>query len=70
MARTPKSLRDLRARVRARAIDTLGPQKTDGWLEAPNRALGGVTPLSLLDTDNGAQAVLDVFGRIDFGVFS
>jgi len=57
--------------VRAKAIETLGsPQRADGWLAMPNRALGGVTPMSLIDTDTGAQAVLDVLGRIDYGVFS
>jgi len=60
----------LLARVRAKAIDTLGLEKADGWLEAPNRALGGGTPLSLLGSDDGAQAVLNVLVRIDYGVFS
>lgn len=40
------------------------------WLKSPNRALGGVTPLSLLDTDLGAESVADVLGRIEHGVFS
>ena len=40
------------------------------WLQQPNAALGGVTPLSLLDTDIGAHAVLDTLGRIEHGVFA
>jgi putative toxin-antitoxin system antitoxin component (TIGR02293 family) len=40
------------------------------WLKSPNRALGGATPLSLLDTDLGAESVMDVLGRIEHGVFS
>ena len=40
------------------------------WLKSPNRALGGVTPLSLLDTELGAENVLDVLGRIEHGVYS
>lgn len=40
------------------------------WLKAPNAALGGRTPLSLLDTDIGAESVLDTLGRIEHGVFS
>lgn len=40
------------------------------WLRGPNRALGGVVPLSLLDTDIGTQVVEDVLGRIEYGVFS
>lgn len=40
------------------------------WLQSPNAALGGVTPLSLLDTDIGAESVLDTLGRIEHGVFA
>ena len=39
------------------------------WLKAPNAALGAVAPLSLLDTDIGAESVLDTLGRIEHGVF-
>lgn len=40
------------------------------WLKTDNAALGGVTPLSLLDTDIGADSVLDTLGRIEHGVFA
>ena len=40
------------------------------WLKSPNTALAGVTPLSLLDTDIGADSVLDTLGRIEHGVFA
>lgn len=40
------------------------------WLKHANRVLGGVTPLSLLDTDVGMEAVSDLLGRIEHGVFS
>jgi putative toxin-antitoxin system antitoxin component (TIGR02293 family) len=40
------------------------------WLKAPNTALGRKTPLSLLDTDIGAESVLDTLGRIEHGVFA
>lgn len=40
------------------------------WLQSPNAALGGVTPLSLLDTDIGADSVQDTLGRIEHGVFA
>lgn len=40
------------------------------WLQSPNAALCGVTPLSLLDTDIGADSVLDILGRIEHGVFA
>lgn len=40
------------------------------WLKSSNAALSGVTPLSLLDTDIGAESVLDTLGRIEHGVFA
>lgn len=40
------------------------------WLKTDNPALGGVTPLSLMDTDIGADTVLDTLGRIEHGVFA
>lgn len=46
---------------RAAAID---------WLKTPNGALSGATPLSLLDTDIGAESVMDTLGRIEHGVFA
>ncbi len=39
------------------------------WLKAPNPAFAGKTPFSLLDTDIGAETVLDTLGRIEHGVF-
>ena len=53
---------------RAKAV--LGTlEKARAWLKKDNRALGSVTPLSLMDTDMGARAVDDVLGRIEYGVF-
>jgi putative toxin-antitoxin system antitoxin component (TIGR02293 family) len=40
------------------------------WLKSPNAALAGATPLSLLDTDVGAEGVMDTLGRIEHGVFA
>ncbi|GAA5184374.1 DUF2384 domain-containing protein [Niveibacterium umoris] len=40
------------------------------WLKSPNAALCAVTPMSLLDTDIGAESVLDTLGRIEHGVFA
>lgn len=40
------------------------------WLKSPNAALGGASPISLLDTDLGSDAVLDTLGRIEHGVFA
>ena len=40
------------------------------WLQDTNAALGGVTPMSLLDTEMGADSVMDTLGRIEHGVFA
>lgn len=40
------------------------------WLSAPNDALSGESPLSLLDTDAGVQLVEEVLTRVEFGVYS
>lgn len=40
------------------------------WLKTPIQALEGATPLSLLDTDIGADSVMDTLGRIEHGVFA
>jgi len=40
------------------------------WLRRPNRALGGATPLELVDTELGARAVENVLGRIAYGSVS
>jgi putative toxin-antitoxin system antitoxin component (TIGR02293 family) len=59
------------ARIAARAEEVLGSlEKARLWLLQPNRALGSTTPLSLLDTDEGARHVEAILGRIEHGVFS
>jgi putative toxin-antitoxin system antitoxin component (TIGR02293 family) len=68
---TTESERVLRfARVVERARDVIGEDRAAAWLQRPNRALGGLVPLSLLDTDVGAQEVEDVLGRIEYGVYT
>jgi len=39
------------------------------WLKSTNTSLAGSTPLSLLDTDIGAESVMDTLGRIAHGIF-
>lgn len=59
------------ARVAAMAEDLFGsPAAAESWLKEPNPALGHVTPLSLMDTDEGTQTVTDILGRIEHGVYS
>jgi putative toxin-antitoxin system antitoxin component (TIGR02293 family) len=57
--------------VYARAEHVLGAHDAAiDWLTRPNRALAGDVPLSLLDTEIGAKSVLDVLGRVEYGVYS
>jgi putative toxin-antitoxin system antitoxin component (TIGR02293 family) len=59
------------ARVAAQAEEVLGSQERAGaWLRGTVRALGGIRPLDLLDTDLGAQQVERILGRIEHGVYS
>lgn len=45
-------------------------EKVTYWLRRRNRALRGETPLSLMDSELGAEQVQEVLGRIQGGVFS
>jgi putative toxin-antitoxin system antitoxin component (TIGR02293 family) len=59
------------ARVISRAQEVFGDSGAAvDWLKSPNAALRGHVPLSLLDTDIGAESVLDTLGRIEHGVFA
>ena len=59
------------ARVVERAEETFeDPDAALAWLKAPNAALLRATPLSLLDTDIGADSVMDTLGRSGHGVFA
>ncbi len=59
------------AEVAARTVEVFGNEENARhWLAEGNRALGGAKPLDMLDTDVGADAVRDVLGRIEHGVFS
>lgn len=59
------------ARVIERAEETFEDMDAArDWLKSPNAALASATPLSLLDTDIGAESVMDTLGRIEHGVFA
>jgi len=59
------------SRVLTAAKSALGSlEKARRWLQSPSRVLGGEVPLQLLDTDVGADAVLEEIGRIEYGVFA
>jgi putative toxin-antitoxin system antitoxin component (TIGR02293 family) len=56
------------ARIVALARQSLGDRKSAArWLKRSNRALGGATPISAMDTELGARQVENVLGRIAFG---
>lgn len=59
------------AHVTLAASETLGSlTRAREWLHAPNRALGGGSPMSLLDTEIGEQQVEELLERIEYGVYS
>jgi len=59
------------AKTFATATDVLGTKENARqWLLSPNLSLGGNPPIKLLDTGIGFQQVIDVLGRIEFGVYS
>ena len=59
------------ARVIERAEETFEDiDAARDWLKSTNAALTGATPLSLLDTDIGAESVMDTLGRIEHGIFA
>ncbi len=56
-------------RIVAAAEETFGnSDKALSWLRRENRALDGMTPLSLTDTDYGARSVETLLGRIGHGI--
>jgi len=59
------------AEVAAKGTDVFEDKdKFLSWMNHPSKALGNRTPMSLLRSRFGAQAVLDELGRIEYGVVS
>ena len=59
------------ARLLALARESLGDgHRASRWLKRANRALGGVPPVSTLDTELGARQVENLLGRIAHGGIS
>jgi putative toxin-antitoxin system antitoxin component (TIGR02293 family) len=59
------------ARVVALAQEVLGAEdKSSRWMVAPNRALGGVRPFDLLDTEMGVRSVEQILYAIAYGMYS
>lgn len=59
------------ARIAERAEEVFEDQDLAfNWIKTNNSSLDGFTPLSMLDTELGAEIVLDTLGRIEHGVFA
>lgn len=59
------------ARIVALANEFLGGhERALHWLKRPNRALGGISPVAVLDTELGSRQVENVLGRIAYGGIS
>jgi putative toxin-antitoxin system antitoxin component (TIGR02293 family) len=61
------------ARVAAVALsarEVFGNAAARRWLRRPNRVLGGMAPVTLLDTEDGARLVLVILQRLAHGLFS
>jgi len=60
------------AEVYKSAVDLFeGDQKrANTWLLNPVRGLGGQRPVEMIATTAGAEAVLDLIGRLEHGVFA
>lgn len=59
------------AKVIARAHEVFGNfAKGLSWLRAPTTSFGGASPISFVDTEPGAELVLDLLGRIEHGIFA
>ncbi len=59
------------AKVVARAEEVIGSQKEAiHWLRDKQAALGNCVPFELIGTSVGAEAVEDLLGRIEHGVYS
>jgi len=59
------------ARIVAIANESLGDhERAMRWLKRPNRALGGLAPVTAIDTELGARQVENILGRIAYGGIS
>jgi putative toxin-antitoxin system antitoxin component (TIGR02293 family) len=57
------------ARIEAIADDLFGSHdEARAWLRAPNGTLGGESPLTVLDTEEGGRLVEAMLGRIAQGI--
>jgi putative toxin-antitoxin system antitoxin component (TIGR02293 family) len=62
---------DRLARLFTQAVELFSGRRDSAvaWMLRPCRALGGVAPLVMAETEVGCRAVEDVIGRLEEGVF-
>jgi putative toxin-antitoxin system antitoxin component (TIGR02293 family) len=59
------------AMVYAKGADVFGSEENSvAWLKSPVSALGNARPLDYLDTNAGADMIMTLLGRIEYGVYS
>lgn len=58
-------------KVYQKAIEIFGSEeKSEKWLNTSNTALGGITPVQAMSSVSGVESVMDILGRIEYGVYS
>lgn len=59
------------AKVLVEAVRLFGNERLAlRWLKAPVKGLGNKRPIDMLSNDSNAEAVLNIIGRLEHGVFS
>lgn len=58
-------------RAFSKAIEIFGSEENAvKWLKAPNQLLDDMTPVQAMSSRFGAEEVMDILGRIEYGVYS
>lgn len=59
------------ALVYSKCVDVFGSEENSvSWLKSPVLALDNARPLDYLDTNAGAEMIMTLLGRIEYGVYS
>ena len=70
-ARMPEGEHEIETTVLLRALEVFGDsQRALKWMREVNPALKNDTPLHAIRTDEGRMEVLNILGRIEYGVIS
>lgn len=55
-------------KVLERLQEVFKPAAVSQWFHKPNKALGGETPFAVACTRDGAEELLDLLGRMEWGI--